>query len=440
MSNIKNLLLVFILWTMGISAYYALSHRIRGAGAEKDGSEGLKPQEASMSKEALQLWAESRSYPETEFRETGYYQAYQQSLALVKRAGSVPYLDDWKSMGPTNVGGRTIALAVDPKNPNVLYAGSASGGLWRMTMNGTSYTWQNLDTKFPVLGVNAIAIDPRDSKVLYIGTGEVYGYGKSIGGLYQRNTRGSYGLGILKSIDSGVTWRKSLDWTSSQQRGIQVIKLHPTNPDILFAGTTEGIFRSRDAGATWEQVANTVMVTDIVLTPGNPDILFAACGNLGSPEMGIYRSKNGGEPGSFQKLAGGLPTSFTGKAMLAVSAAAPTNVWADIANESGTIGLFRSQNNGDSWTNINSSTDWASIQGWYSHYVRIHPKDVNRVLLGGQSSCYGSATGARLFKRLGECMPTIIPMPIIPPTEISSMLPTTGVYTRARTVVPPSGP
>ena len=142
-------------------------------------------------------------------------------------------------------------MALDPTDPNILYAGSASGGLWRLTIKDLSaddYTWERIPTGFPVLGVGAIAIDPRDKNVIYIGTGETYGYrwedGENWGSRWMR-IRGNYGIGILKSTDGGKTWEKTLDWTENQQRGIMALAFDPLYPDTLFAGTTEGIYRTQ---------------------------------------------------------------------------------------------------------------------------------------------------------------------------------------------------
>ena len=372
-------------------------------------SEGDRPRPRvklrSDALDALAFWSDQRAYPSAEMPRAGFVQAFERSRAMSRLSGGLADVEDpWKSIGPANRGGRTIALAVDPGNPNLVWAGSASGGLWRMTITGTSYRWDYVDTGFPVLGVNAIAIDPRDPRTMYIGTGEVYGYGRSIGGLHIRNTRGSYGIGILKSSDGGATWKKSLDWSYEQQRGVQALRLHPTNSQIVFAATSEGVYRSRDAGATWEQVHTAVMAVDLVINPVNPDIVLVSCGNLGSPGGGIYRSSNGGEPGSFQKLAGGLPATWRGKTMLAITGAAPVAIFADVANESGSVGLFRSDDNGDSWTAVNSTTNWAGIQGWFSHFVRVHPRDASRLLIGGVDF-YASSNGGTTMQQRGGMHP-----------------------------------
>ena len=193
--------------------------------------------------------AEQREYPGKVIPKYAFYDAFEKSRLILNKGEIALKPDDtWQSIGPTNQGGRTIALAVDPQNADVIYAGAASGGLWRLTFTGTNqYEWEYIDTGFPVLGVNSIAVDPRDSDVIYIGTGEVYGYQNSIGGLYVRTTRGSYGIGLLKTTDRGKTWTKSIDWSYDQRRGILSLELNPLNPDIVFAGTTEGTFKSTDA-------------------------------------------------------------------------------------------------------------------------------------------------------------------------------------------------
>ena len=105
-------------------------------------------------------------------------------------------LDDgvapWSSIGPTNVGGRTLALAVHPADPTLLFAGSASGGLWKSTTGGVgAMAWSRVELGVPGLGVSTIAIDPDDTDVMYVGTGEAYAYQISDGVEVDRTTRGS---------------------------------------------------------------------------------------------------------------------------------------------------------------------------------------------------------------------------------------------------------
>lgn len=264
-------------------------------------------------------------------------------------------------------------------------------------MEGNSYSWEYIDTKHPVLGVNAIAIDPKNSDVIYIGTGEVYGYQKSFGGFHNRTTRGSYGIGLLKSTDRGKTWGKSIDWSYNQERGVLCIKIHPQDNKIVFAGTSEGTYKTTDAGKTWERVDSTLMAVDLVINPKNPNFVFVACGNLNSPGSGLYRSKNGGQAGSFKKLTNGIPTKWGGKTLLAIYQANPDIVFADVAEGFRTKGLYKSTNGGDSWSLINS-TDYASYQGWFAHYVRVNPQDDSKVMCAGVGF-YVSTDGGKTIKK-----------------------------------------
>lgn len=363
---------------------------------------------------SLQFLNQQRVYPGQYLPDRKYSDAFVQveqqlRLARLRRGSGALYEepDPWKAIGPKNLGGRTIALAINPLDPTILLAGSASGGLWRSDTGGVGATaWHYIETGFPVLGVGAIAIDPSDTATVYIGTGEVYSKDSSIGGLYIRTTRGSYGIGILKSSDGGVTWTKSLDWSYNQRRGVQAIEIDPTDTQTVFAGTSEGVYRSEDRGATWTRVLGVPMVVDIAINPVNGDTLFASCGNLSIPaDAGIYRSVDGGD--TWSELGGGLPVSWTGKTLLDIFQAAPNVIYADVANalsdeDRSGVDLYRSLDSGDTWEIISSgySNYWniARYQGWFSHFVVCHPTDSTQVLVCGVDT-YKSIDGGRTFDR-----------------------------------------
>jgi len=118
--------------------------------------------------------------------------------------------NEWQAIGPHNTGGRTNAIAFNPQNPNTIYAGSASGGLWRSYTGGVGVdAWYYVPTGIPILGVSSITFAPNDSNIIYIGTGEVYNYAGAGYGAAYRNLRGTYGMGILKTTDGGQSWVKS---------------------------------------------------------------------------------------------------------------------------------------------------------------------------------------------------------------------------------------
>ena len=231
-----------------------------------------------------------------------------------------------------------------------------------------------------MLGVSTIAIDPADGDVMYIGTGEAYDYQSSIGGDAIRTTRGSYGVGILKTTDGGATWTKSLDWAYAQSRGVWMIQIHPTDHDTLYAATTDGVYKTTDAGGSWARVHDVVMAMDVRIHPLDPDIVFAAHGNFGSTGLGIYRSTDAGA--SWTKLTNGLPATWLGKAQLAIAPTSPDTVFASIADVEVGRGLYKSTNAGDTWVQINA-TDYPSYQGWYAHYVVVSPFDAQTLFTGG---------------------------------------------------------
>ncbi|MBU1073662.1 hypothetical protein KKG45_10475, partial [bacterium] len=334
---------------------------------------------------AMQWLARQRAYPAEKYPRTGWLEAWRDARARLREPAR-KNLSPWRAIGPRNIGGRTLALAFNPQNPQTIWAGSASGGLWRSFTAGVGEAaWHRVETGFPVLGVSSIAIDPADSNLMYIGTGEVYSYDDTQGGIAVRLTRGSFGLGVIKSVDGGVTWFKSLDWSYDQQRGVQVVKLAPDNPDIVWAGSTEGIFKTVDAGASWHQVHDVVMTTDLLIHAVDTDVVVAACGNLESPGGGLYRTDDGGQTWVELEGADVIPPIYDGKALLASSAADPDVFMASIGN--GGSGhnanwLIRSEDAGATWFGV-SQFDYSKWQGWFSHDVAIDPGDAWHVVTSG---------------------------------------------------------
>lgn len=336
---------------------------------------------------ALTLWASQRTYPSDTIRAQAHYAAFVAEQQQVRKAGGY---DDrvaaWRPIGPQNGAGRTLALAFNPQNENTLYAGSASGGLWRSYTAGVGkQAWGRVSTGFPVLGVSAIAFAPGDSSTLYIGTGEVYNLAGSGIGAATRAQRGSYGIGILKSEDGGQTWHKSLDWSANQERGVNVVRINPLNPKTIWAGTSEGTYRSRDAGGTWEQVHGVQMVTDLIIHPADTQRVLISAGNFASEEHGLYLTTDSGQ--SWTKRTDGLPATFAGKAMLGQSPSNPNIVYASIGNGftpfvANATWLCRSDDAGDTWR-IVSTQDYAQWQGWYSHDVEVHPRNPNELMAAG---------------------------------------------------------
>ena len=184
---------------------------------------------------SLADWNSERAFPGRTINMRQYSDAFHNHRAAVSKTAIFP--GQWEPIGPKNFGGRTLCLAFNPQNPNTILAGSASGGLW-VSYNGANgaQAWQPLATGFPVLGVAAIAYNPADSNEIYIGTGEVYNYQNTGTGWANRVTRGTYGIGVLKSTDAGATWTKSIDWQYSDLRGVQDIVVNPIRTATVSCG------------------------------------------------------------------------------------------------------------------------------------------------------------------------------------------------------------
>ncbi|HEV8537472.1 MAG TPA: T9SS type A sorting domain-containing protein [Bacteroidota bacterium] len=334
--------------------------------------------ERSGALEALEYWTRSRAYPENDISSDKYFKAALYSRKQLKKFPRSGFsLHKWKFLGPNNLAGRTISLAINPLNPNTIYAGSASGGLWRSRSGGQAGDWERIDIGYPVLGVGAIAIAPNDSNFMYIGTGEVYRYGGALGGLVVRTTRGSYGYGIFRSTDAGATWTSSLDWTNDQQRGVQAIKINPQNPNTIWAATTSGIFRSMDAGGSWEQLGIALMAVDLLIHPVDTNRVMFSAGNFGL-NPSIYRTTDGGTNWDDVK-----PTAFTGKTLLAAYPTNPDDVYASIADSTTGVGaLWKSSDFGTNWIQLSTASP-TGVQGWYSHFVAVHPTDSTQVVWAG---------------------------------------------------------
>lgn len=343
----------------------------------------IKKIKTSGAMAALQFWNTQRAYPNDDIPSRGLYEAFQNKLNKSQNLieSSVA---PWKTLGPKNIGGRTNAIVFNPQNPNTIYAGSASGGLWRSYSAGLGASaWSRISIGFPAQAIGAIAIPNNDSSTIYIGTGEVYAYQSSFGGITIRTTRGSYGIGILKSTDAGLTWRKSLDWTLEQQRGIQAIKINPLNSNSIWAGTSEGVFRSVDAGATWQQMNSILMVTDIVINSADTNKILIACGNVGSAGKGIYRSVDNGI--NWIKSNNIYANNELGKIVFGEYISDPNIIYASVgrgySSGSGT-NLLNTTNFGETWLLV-STYDYSTYQGWFSHFVAVNPSSTNDIICAG---------------------------------------------------------
>lgn len=343
-------------------------------------SDKREPHTPSQAGAAFLWWNLARSFPDGQFHTERYMEALAQRQFEAQLRGG--FDNAWEAIGPNNIGGRTLCLAVHPLDTNILWAGSASGGIWKSNTAGRGVNaWQRVETGFPVLGVSAIAIDPENPNILYAGTGEVYNVEDSAPNVAFRTTRGTYGIGILKSTDGGTNWSKCLDWGYGELRGVQDIKLNPKRSATVYAATSEGLLRSYDAGATWKTVLDKRMAVDIELHPSDTNRIFVTCGSLDDQDVsGVYRSVDAGN--TFAKLAGGLPATYTGKTLLALSPNVPNTLYASMGDAFAQKGLYKTTNGGDNWVRI-SGQDVCTYQGWYSHDVAVNPLNPNILIWVG---------------------------------------------------------
>ncbi len=332
---------------------------------------------------SLEFLSYARAYPYDDIPDAGFSKAFEFHKEKFLSHSSTKG-NDIEAMGPLNTSGRTLTVAINPQADSVIYAGSASGGLWRSRSLGLGRSWEYVETGYPILGVSTITFAPNDSMTMYIGTGEVYNYSDTgTDGAY-RSTRGSYGMGILKSVDGGKTWSKSLDWSYNEKHGVWMIKVSPLNPNILYAATTEGVYKSTDAGETWQRRLPVIMATDVEIDPRDDDKVIVSCGNLGSDRKGIYYTTDGGLFWERSESDDMIP--FQGKILLARSPHDPDHLYASVGNgfsdADAMTQLLKSEDNGLSWTEVNN-LDYSKWQGWFSHDVAIDPYNPENLITVG---------------------------------------------------------
>ena len=286
-----------------------------------------------------------------------------------------------RNIGPGGMSGRVTAIDVVLSDPEVMYVGTASGGLWKSTSGGVK--WEPVFNKEVTASVGAVAIQQSNPSVVWVGTGE---------GNPRNSLNGGYG--VFRSLDGGKNW-KSMGLENT--RHIHRIIIDPTDPNVIYVGAIgspwgehpeRGVFKTTDGGETWENILfanNRTGVADLVMDPSNPNKLIAAMWEhkrdpwffrSGGPGSGLHITHDGGK--TWKKLTDedGLPKGELGRIGIAIARNKPDILYALI--ESKKNALFKSEDGGVTWKKVNDKEDIGDRPFYYSE-IYVDPQNENRV-------------------------------------------------------------
>jgi len=305
---------------------------------------------------------------------------------------------EWRNIGPYR-GGRSAAVTGVPGKANLFYFGATGGGVWKTSDAGN--TWENISDGFFGGSIGAVAVSEWDDNVIYVGGGE-------------KTVRGnvSYGYGMWKSTDAGKTWKTS---GLKDSRHIPRIRIHPKNPDLVYAAVLgdlfrsseeRGIYRSEDGGKNWKRVlfANAdAGAIDLCMDPNNPRILFASTWRIrrtpyslesGGEGSTLWKSVDGGDTWDNISKNEGLPKGIWGIVGVTVSPVNSNRIYAIIENENG--GVFRSDDGGKIWSKMNDDRSLRQRAWYYSRlYADTKDEDIVYVL---NVSYHKSKDGGKTFQ------------------------------------------
>jgi photosystem II stability/assembly factor-like uncharacterized protein len=303
----------------------------------------------------------------------------------------------FRSIGPASASGRVSAFAVNPKNKYEYYVGVASGGVWKTTNDGT--TWSPVFDGEGSYSIGWVTLDPNDPSVVWVGTGESNSQ-RSVG----------YGDGVYRSEDGGKSW-KNLGLKKSEHIGRIVVD--PRDSKVVYVaaegplwgpGGDRGLYKTADAGKTWKAVltiSENTGVADVAIDPSNPDIIYATAYQRrrhvftlidGGPESALYKSADAGT--TWNKLKSGLPSEDMGRIGVIVSPADPNVVYATIEAANGKGGIFRSNDKGATWEKRN---DFEAGSMYYGQII-ADPKNADRVFVMNVSVRESDDGGKTLHK------------------------------------------
>jgi len=305
------------------------------------------------------------------------------STILFCQEFSMELIQDMKprNIGPAGMSGRVTAIDVQLSNPDVMYVGTASGGLWKSTSGGIK--WEPIFDKEVTASIGAVAIQQSNPSVIWVGTGE---------GNPRNSLNGGYG--VYRSLDGGKSW-KSMGLEKT--RHIHRILIDPTDPNTIYVGAIgspwgihaeRGVYKTIDGGKTWTKILfvnNKTGVADMVMDPTNPNKLLVAMWEhkrdpwffkSGGKGSGLYMTHDGGDNWKEITNDDGLPKGELGRIGIAIARNRPNIIYALV--EAKKNGLYKSEDGGFTWKKVNDKEDIGNRPFYYSE-IYVDPENENRV-------------------------------------------------------------
>lgn len=287
-----------------------------------------------------------------------------------------------RNIGPGGMSGRVTAIDAVHSNPDIMYVGTASGGLWKSTSGGIK--WEPIFDNEVTASIGSIAIQQSNPSVIWVGTGE---------GNPRNSLNGGYG--IFKSLDAGKTW-KSMGLEKT--RHIHRVIVDPTNPNVVYAAAIgspwgehpeRGVYKTTDGGKTWKNILfanNKTGAADLIMDPTNPNKLIAAMWehkrdpwffNSGGEGSGVHVTHDGGETWTKITSEDGFPKGILGRVGVAIAPSKPNVVYALV--EAKKNALYKSTDGGFKWKMVNDDMNQIGNRPFYYGEIHVDSENENRL-------------------------------------------------------------
>jgi hypothetical protein len=285
----------------------------------------------------------------------------------------------WEWLGPGNIGGRIRSILIHPTATDTMWAGSATGGVFKTTNGGAS--WTHLDDFMANLAVASLVAHPSTPNTIYAGTGESF--------TFNITGAGNTGAGVFKSTDGGTTWNQLPSTATAAWSFVNRLSINPGNSQMLLAAVSSGIMRSSDGGGSWtSEHSSTAAVKDLDYDPVNGNNAIAG-GDFG---IALYSV----DAGDTWHAATGIPTAGSGRVEVAYHRGNPSIAYASVNRSSGT--LYRSVDGGHTYTQVNTGTNYLATQGNYDNALWVSPTNPDVVIVGGVDLFRSINAGTALTK------------------------------------------